>query len=185
MIEVSAHRQRPNARRPAAVRDCGSVTLLALDRAGARGVGAERWEQRGGEVDDRIPTPKALRRDRETSPSKHPPQKLTSPNKNNDLVLENQKIRGIRGWGQGKNLFVRIPPPARAPGAWRSATRERMTTCSPVCPNDFNGLTDYEPDSEGSIPDVVGVTSIVRASRSAIMPLIVAIASSICWSVIA
>jgi len=55
MIEVSAYRQRRAARRPAAVRDCGSVTGSRSTEQGARAVRIERGKKLAGEVDDGIP----------------------------------------------------------------------------------------------------------------------------------
>jgi len=46
VIEVAAHRQRTAARRPAAVRDCGSVTGSRSTEQGARAVRIERGEKR-------------------------------------------------------------------------------------------------------------------------------------------
>ena len=54
VIEVAAHRQRTNACRSAAFRDCDATCSPSTEQD-ARAVGVERGEKRGREVDDGIP----------------------------------------------------------------------------------------------------------------------------------
>src|SRR6516164_92458 len=54
VIEVAAHRQRTNACRSAAFRDCDATRSPSTEQD-ARAVGVERDEKRGREVDDGIP----------------------------------------------------------------------------------------------------------------------------------
>src|SRR5215831_19691293 len=53
---------------------------------------------------------------------KHPQQASTTktsfPHKNNDLALENQKIRGIWGRGLGNFFFLCAPPSPPCAWAW-------------------------------------------------------------------